>query len=241
MECKNCGYHFKKGEEVCPYCGASAQEMMPPPPAQQVVRVVYEQAPPSPPPQREEYASARSREAEEQDQARRIKRYLWLALTAVVIIVCIAVSVSYNEDRQKAAASAYRSSTAAIKSVHIIGESAELGGVQFTVVKAQKLTNIQLDRPEKGNEFVAVTITIHNGTPKRVEVSAIDFRMRDGSGEYRHYADTMFQLDNEITTVQVESSQSVTGTVVFEEPIGSSLTLQYIPLVDGQTLEFKII
>jgi hypothetical protein len=85
----------------------------------------------------------------------------------------------------------------------------------------------ELDRPDPGNEFVRVQITLSNTSNQTFSINPLDFEFQDSAGvqrENEHISD----LPNRIDLGSIAPGGTLRGHMVFEAPQGdSNLKLVY--------------
>lgn len=95
-------------------------------------------------------------------------------------------------------------------------------GGTFTVVGVEASQGSGLMSPKEGMEFVIVTVAITNGGSKEISYNEMfDFKCKNSQGQITRA--TLFSGEGQNTSLSsgsLASGGNVSGTVVFEEPIG---------------------
>ena len=86
-----------------------------------------------------------------------------------------------------------------------------------------------IPRPQVGNEFILMNITITNTSSHPINVNPLDFKA-DDSNDVRRNAQMATGQPDAITAGCIAPGREVTGTLVVEAPQGENITLIYPPL-----------
>ncbi|MEM5647791.1 DUF4352 domain-containing protein [Bacillus cereus] len=74
-----------------------------------------------------------------------------------------------------------------------------------------------------------VSVNIYNGGKEDISYSMLDFEMRNGQGNITRPTLSTINQNTALNSGQLAPNGQVTGTIVFEQPIGEKLKLQFTP------------
>jgi Domain of unknown function (DUF4352) len=112
-----------------------------------------------------------------------------------------------------------------------VGDTATLSDQTLVVNEAQPgyVPPNQFQKPESGNQFVRVNVTITNTSDRSINFNPVNFKLQDASGVQREWK-AMTQLPTPLNYGSLAPNGTVTGNMVFEAPQGGTdLKLIYKP------------
>ncbi len=110
-----------------------------------------------------------------------------------------------------------------------VGDSIAIDGEELTVteVKRNYKTGKEYYKPDSGNEFVKINVTIKNNSGDAISVSPNEFKIIDSNGVYH---DINYILSNPLASTELANGGNISGSITFEVPKDdTSLTLIYSP------------
>ncbi len=118
---------------------------------------------------------------------------------------------------------------------YAVGDTVDLSDRTFTVNEAQAnyLPLNQSSRPEPGNQFVRVNVTVTNNSSGQISFTPFDFKLQDARGVQRGYTIAV-DMPNPLNTGNLAPNDSVTGNIAFEAPQGDTgFKLIYKPIASS--------
>ena len=89
----------------------------------------------------------------------------------------------------------------------------------------------QFTKPQSGNKFVRVNVTITNTSNNQISFNPNDFKLQDANGVQRNYR-VDSSMPNALNSGNLAANGSVTGNLLFEPQQGATgLKLLYKPNV----------
>lgn len=114
------------------------------------------------------------------------------------------------------------------KEFYAINEAIELEGATVTLTNVTKSEGSNFDKPKDGMEYVIVEVSITNTGEKEVSYNPYDFRMQNSQGQIESQSFSIVDSDTKLSSGKLAAGGSISGTIVFEQPVGDSdLTLIY--------------
>lgn len=162
----------------------------------------------------------------------------------LIVIVCIIVFcalVSGGSSKEKNSKSTTDSSTSSNTSesttnsdtktedkVYKIGEEVILNNGSIILDKVEKSQGSTYDKPKTGKEFVIVHVTVKNKGTANLAYNPYDFKLQNSNGQQESQTFSTINNDTQLNSGELAANGSVSGTIVFEEPVGDAgLTLIY--------------
>ncbi|WP_088312974.1 DUF4352 domain-containing protein [Bacillus cereus] len=115
------------------------------------------------------------------------------------------------------------------KKEYSIGETIKLGDHRLTVTDVKKSAGGEFDKPKQGHEYILVSVNIYNGGKEDISYNMLDFEMRNGQGNITRPTLSTINQNTALNSGQLAPNGQVTGTIVFEQPTGEKLKLQFTP------------
>lgn len=115
------------------------------------------------------------------------------------------------------------------KKEYLIGETIKMGDHRLTVTDVKKSSGGEFDKPKQGYEYVLVAVNIYNGGKDDISYNPFDFEMRNSQGNITRAVPSIINQNTQLSAGQLAPNGQVAGTVVFEQPIGEKLKLQFTP------------
>lgn len=116
-----------------------------------------------------------------------------------------------------------------LKKEYSIGETIKLGDHRLTVTEVKKSPGGEFDKPRQGHEYILVAVNIYNGGKEDISYNTLDFEMRNSQGNITRPTLSMINQNTALNSGQLAPKGQVAGTIVFEQPIGEKLKLQFTP------------
>lgn len=115
------------------------------------------------------------------------------------------------------------------KKEYSIGETIKLGDHRLTVTEVKKSPGGEFDKPRQGHEYILVAVNIYNGGKEDISYNTLDFEMRNSQGNITRPTLSMINQNTALNSGQLAPKGQVAGTIVFEQPVGEKLKLQFTP------------
>ncbi|PGR79494.1 DUF4352 domain-containing protein [Bacillus thuringiensis] len=115
------------------------------------------------------------------------------------------------------------------KKEYSIGKTIKMGDHRLTVTDVKKSSGGEFDKPKQGYEYVLVAVNIYNGGKDDISYNPFDFEMRNSQGNITRAVPSIINQNTQLSAGQLAPNGQVAGTVVFEQPIGEKLKLQFTP------------
>ena len=112
---------------------------------------------------------------------------------------------------------------------HKVGDTIAIDGEELTVteVKRDYKSGNEYIKPDSGNEYVKITVTIKNSSDDTISVSPYEFKILDGNGVYRA---CNYILKQTLASTQLAKGGNISGSMTFEVPKNdANLKLIYTP------------
>ncbi len=128
------------------------------------------------------------------------------------------------------------------KEIWSIGEEIIFDNGTLVVTQVERSAGNVEETPEAGDEFVIVTVRLTNTGKDLLDYGTLGFTMQNGAGEVTEPASSMVDVDTHLNGGTLAPGETVEGTVVFVQPIGSSdLVLRYkLPQKGDETVEIQV-
>jgi hypothetical protein len=161
----------------------------------------------------------------------------WPLLIAVVIVACGGTSDferGFEQGRQAAgsaslAAASRPPSSGAASASAATGLRAKIGapvtypdGWKVTAVRWEEQPPSRLTTPAPGLRFVVVVVRVDNATTRTEPVNPFNFKLSDSAGVRRDTPIGTPARSDELHNTFLEPGSFVSGSIVFEAPIGDS-------------------
>ena len=115
-----------------------------------------------------------------------------------------------------------------VKDIYSVGEEVKLNDNILVVNSVEKSAGDEWDTPKEGNEYIIVTVTIRNDGKSEISYNPYDFDMQNSKGQVTEQAFTIINTDTALSSGELVSGGEVSGTIVFEQPVGDpGLVLKY--------------
>lgn len=151
-------------------------------------------------------------------------------ITIIVLIVStiiFIIGITSGGDSNKQQDTPKNENQQATKSVKQ-GEAISYKDINYTVTKVKYSKGGEWDTPASGKEYVIVTVKIENKSDKTISYSEIDWKMKNSKGQIDDTTYASINSGTELSSGDLSSGGTKTGTIVFEEPKNdSSLKLLY--------------
>jgi hypothetical protein len=118
----------------------------------------------------------------------------------------------------KAPTSEPTATEAPIKTNVVLGEIAEVSGVQMLVTAVDKSAGSEYDKPKSGMEFVVVHVTIKNASDSTISYNPFNFSMKNSQGQILDQTITFSLVENTLNSGELLPGGVVSGEIPFEMP-----------------------
>lgn len=162
------------------------------------------------------------------------KRF-WVWVGIIVLVGIVANALSPKETPKFADGASSNSSSSEQKKEQATfktGDVIEFDGKKVTVATPERNwdTGNQFMKPESGNEFVKVQVTIENNSNTEASYNTFDWKLQDSKGVIKDVASIAYGIDGALNSGDLAPGGKVAGFLVFEVPTGDTgLTLRYNP------------
>lgn len=128
------------------------------------------------------------------------------------------------------------------KEVYALGEVAVGEDQSLRIVEVQHSEGEMYDVPDEGKEFIIVTVEIKNTSDKEISYNPLNFKMQNSQGQIENETFTTVASDTSLGYGKLANGGTVSGTIVFEQPINDpDLTLILeTSLWSGEELKIKL-
>ncbi len=155
----------------------------------------------------------------------------WFWLIVIIVVIGIAGSGSSDNNSTTQTSSSTTSSNTKVEDenkIYNVGEEAILGKGSVTVTKIEKSKGSSFDKPKAGKEFVIIHVTIKNKGTSNLSYNPYYFKLQNSQGQQENITLSTENNDTALNHGELIENGSVSGTIIFEEPINdSNLTLVY--------------
>ena len=125
-----------------------------------------------------------------------------------------------------------------------INETAVFNDVHYTVINVEYSNGDDWDKPAEGKQYVIVTLKIENKSDEKISYNVYDWTMLNSQGQEDESSFSTIDNDTNLSSGELVSGGSKTGTIVFEEDKNdTSLKLLYYNDIfwnENHTIEFII-
>jgi hypothetical protein len=159
------------------------------------------------------------------------KRWWVWVLAVIVLFIIIGIAGGASTTPTKVGSNDSSASTEPVNSTYKVGDQIKLGSSILTVNNVAFSSGSQYSKPQSGNEWVNVNLTIQNtGSSQQYVTTLGQMFVRDGQGNSYQVAVTDKAIENPNNSLDgtVIANSKRTGWVGFEIPKGTSgLQFQY--------------
>ena len=159
-----------------------------------------------------------------------MKKFLkWLLIFAIIIVI-IDVIVGprpTTTPETKKVGEVSQKATVAPKVEYKIGDIVSLDGYNVSANSVSRKSACGYSKPNTGNEFLYVNITLVNSSDEDQNYNPLDFKVEDLNGNRKER--DCIQDENYLDSGDLAPGGKVTGTLVFQLPKGSSAKLIFEP------------
>lgn len=163
------------------------------------------------------------------------KRF-WAWVGIIVVISLIGSALGQKDTPKLADKSSGSSSTTSEKkpeqTTFNAGDVIEFDNKKVTVSAPERNwdSGNQFIKPDTGNEFIKVQVTIENDSSSDATYGTYDWKLQDSKGVIKDVASATYTLDGALNSGELAQNGKVDGFLVFEVPAGDTgLTLRYSP------------
>lgn len=158
--------------------------------------------------------------------------WVWFGIIVLVGIVANALSPKETPKLANDSSSPSTSEQKKEQTTFKTGDVIEFDGKKVTVAAPERNwdTGNQFMKPESGNEFVKVQVTIENNSANEASYNTFDWKLQDSKGVIKDVASIAYGVDGALNSGELAPGGKVTGFLVFEVAAGDTgLTLRYNP------------
>lgn len=141
----------------------------------------------------------------------------WMIVIYVLVGLCILGSIGGNDN-----SSSNKTATNAdneVKDIYSVGEEVTMNDHTLILNSVEVSQGDEYDRPKDGMEYVIVNVTIKNSGNDTINYNVFDFKMENSQGNITQECFSTVDTDTALNSGELSSGGSVTGTIVFEQPI----------------------
>lgn len=158
----------------------------------------------------------------------------WIWIGIIVLIGIVANSLSPKDTPKLANDTSSNSSTSkkTERTTFKPGDVIEFNKKKVIVGAPERNwdTGNQFMKPESGNEFVKVQVTIENNSNNEAPYNTFDWKLQDSKGVIKDVASVAYGVDGALNSGELAPGGKVSGFLVFEVPAGDAgLSLRYSP------------
>lgn len=178
-------------------------------------------------------------------QKKPVFKRVWFWVLVVIVLIGIGAANAPKETGTKVNDSGSSSSSNSdTPTIFKPGDTIEFDSKKVTVAAPQRnwSTGNEYIKPNSGNEFVKVQVTIENNSSSEASYNTFDWKMQDSKGVIKDVASVAFGVDGALSSGQLAPKGKVAGFLVFEVPSGDTgLTLRYSPSFwSDKNIEIKL-
>ncbi len=158
-----------------------------------------------------------------------------LSVIGLFIIIGVIASSGKSQTATKVSdASSNNKTTSATKeqTVFKVGDVISFDGKKVTVVSVERNWNTgnEYIKPQSGNEFVEVQLTIENDSNNQISYNTFDWKIQDSQGVIKDISSNTYIADGNLGSGNLAANGKVSGVLIFEVTNGDKgLVLQYNP------------
>lgn len=162
------------------------------------------------------------------------KRF-WVWLGLIVLFGIIVSAASPKEAPKLTEGSSSGSSSSEQKTQQTsfkVGDMIAFDEKKVTVVSVQRNwdTGNQFMKPDAGNEFVKVQVSIENNSKNEAMYNTFDWKLQDSKGVIKDVDSVAYGVEGALSSGELAPGGKVAGFLVFEVASGDAgLTLRYNP------------
>lgn len=158
---------------------------------------------------------------------------VWVWIGIIVLVGIVANAVSPKETPKLAEGSSSGSSEQKTEQTTFKpGDTITFDGKKVTVAAPERnwSTGNQFIKPDSGNEFIKLQVTIENSSTNEVMYNTFDWKLQDSKGVIKDVATVAYGIEGALSSGELAPGGKVAGFLVFEVPAGDAgLTLRYNP------------
>lgn len=167
------------------------------------------------------------------------KKIIMLIIAVLVVLGIAGTALGGSKDDKKPIANA--GDKKEDKKEYGLNEPVMLGKQQITVKEVTKSAGNEYDKPKDGMEYVIVLIEIVNKGDDDESYNPLYFKVKNSQGQKEGMTLSAVNNDTALKAGELSTGGTVSGTIVFEEPINDSkLSLIYQPLASRDKIEINL-
>lgn len=102
--------------------------------------------------------------------------------------------------------------------VFAVGDSIKKDGKVVTVTKVKRSQGTEMDKPDKGNEYVIVSVKIANKGEEKISYNPFNYSLKNAQGQINDQAMALIDQDTHLNSGKLAPGGKVSGTIVFQAP-----------------------
>ncbi|MFZ3580000.1 DUF4352 domain-containing protein [Virgibacillus sp. DJP39] len=106
--------------------------------------------------------------------------------------------------------------------VFAVGDSIKKEGKVLTVTGVERSQGTEYDTPDKGKEYMVVTVDIKNKGDKNISYNPFNYSMQNAQGQITDQAFSMIDEETHLDSGELIPGGNVSGTMVFQVPADST-------------------
>lgn len=106
--------------------------------------------------------------------------------------------------------------------VFAIGDSVKKEGKIVTVTGVKRSQGTDMDTPDKGNEYVIVSVQIENQGEDNISFNPFNYSLKNAQGQISDQSLTLIAQDTALNSGELAPEGSISGTMVFQAPADST-------------------
>ncbi len=153
-----------------------------------------------------------------------------LTVIGVLILLGVIVSASNSGKQTATKVGEQSSSQTQEKTTFKVGDVISIDDKKVSVTSIERNWNSGNDfiKPDSGNEYVKVQVSIENNSSDQISYNTFDWKMKDSKGVIKDVDMTTYSVDGTLGSGELAPKGKVSGFMVFQVPSGDAgLVLQY--------------
>jgi hypothetical protein len=152
---------------------------------------------------------------------------VWTGILAFLVVAAVLGAASPENSKtgesKGVTTKATKTATPAPKAVYGVNEPATISDQTLTVTGVQRnySSGNQYVKPDAGQEYVVVSVTIQNNGNEQVSYNTYDFQMQDSNGVQKTEA-FVTSVENQLQSGNLAAGGKVTGNLAYEVPKGDT-------------------
>ena len=165
----------------------------------------------------------------------------------VAIVVVVVAFILYNLVGTNKVKNSINSSITStllpnIKDFYKVKQTVKLNNISMIVDRIEISNGLKIEKPDEGEEYIILTVTIKNGSRNKIRYDDDDFQIQDAKGNVTNSVVTMIDANQTFKNGHLAPNGRVTGTMTFLAVKGATgLSLNYNGNLFGHSvIHFKL-